>query len=257
MLMHPEDNTESNPGSVHQDSQPVQKLPKTNLADSGISAHGQTQPAQNPTSGVLPTEHFNASSAKEHTAAAPQVITGTDPTPASNTQPQVVHTNPTTKKSHHYKKFILIGILVLFFGLAVTGAYLFGKHHERIIVQKPPAQPINLPPQTVLVSDCVPGRGKQYILPKDIPLGPVYDVNNNKVIAVEYTFKASDLFVNGSKLSDTLIPFFKGNYQTEYFTITPGTLQAGQSQADTPINVAIFVVPKSESSGIKCAAKPT
>lgn len=179
-------------------------------------------------------------------AASPGIAPPQPPIPPVQAKPSFF------KRLLGHKKLIAAICLVLFFVVAVGGAYGLGKGHEKIIIQAPPPQPISLPPQTVVVTDCKPGRGKQYILPKDIPLGPVYDVVNNKVIAVEYNFRASDLFVNGNRLSDTLIPFFKGNYKTEYFVITPGTLQAGQNASDTPVNVAIFVVTKDDANKISC-----
>jgi hypothetical protein len=159
--------------------------------------------------------------------------------------------SPTTPSPKRKSKYLIVLLIVVAAG-ALAGGYFLGQQNKKVVYQEPPPKPINLPAQAILVKECVVGRGKQYIIPKDIPLGPVYDVNSNKVIAVEYNFKAVDLIANGSKLSDTIIPFFQQNYQVDHFTITPGAPEAGKSQDQTPINVAIFVVPNSVSSKVTC-----
>ncbi len=262
MLMAPENNSDASQPIVQGNSSTNPTVPPTGVSPPEIiqpqvivpdSPIPQAQPnLGNPVMSSPPTPL-----PEQPTPSSPP-ITPQVSMPASPVPPAVPPvTKPgLLKKILGHKKLIAMLCLILLFGGAVAGAYFFGKSHEKIIIQAPPPQPISLPPQAVIVTNCQPGRGKQYILPKDIPFGPVYDVVNNKVIAVEYNFKASDLFVNGNRLSDTLIPFFKGNYKTEFFVITPGALQAGQSQADTPVNVAIFVVSKDDVNKISCEGTP-
>ena len=49
---------------------------------------------------------------------------------------------------------------------------------------QPPA--IKVPANATIIAQCTPGEGTQYILPKDIPMGPIYNVWQNKVVGIEY-----------------------------------------------------------------------
>jgi hypothetical protein len=136
----------------------------------------------------------------------------------------------------------------------MTGAYMYGKHGQKIIIRRPTPPPVTLPPQTIVVTDCVPGLGKQYVLPKDIPNGPIYNVVNSKVIAVEYNYKAVDLFVNPNRLSETIIPLTK-NYQVDHFTTSIGELKGGTTAEaqQVPVRLIMYVVPQAEADAITCA----
>lgn len=99
----------------------------------------------------------------------------------------------------------------------------------------------------------MPGLGKQYVIPKDIPNGPIYDVKNSKVIAVEYNYKAIDLFINPDRLSNTILPLTK-SYQITNFTTTIGDLKGGTAQdsQNVPVHLTIYVVSKAEAKSITC-----
>lgn len=137
---------------------------------------------------------------------------------------------------------------------SIFGAYLYGKRGVRIVERAPTPPPVTLPPQAIVVTECVAGLGKQYVLPKDIPNGPIYNVKNSKVIAVEYNYKAADLFLNPNRLSETVIPFTK-NYQVDHFTTSIGELKGGGTEAQVqqvPIRLIMYVVPKEEADAITC-----
>jgi hypothetical protein len=92
------------------------------------------------------------------------------------------------------------------------------------------------------------------VLPKDIPNGPIYNVVNSKVIAVEYNYKAVDLFVNPNRLSETIIPLTK-NYQVDHFTTSIGELKGGTTAEaqQVPVRLIMYVVPQAEADAITCA----
>jgi zona occludens toxin (predicted ATPase) len=152
---------------------------------------------------------------------------------------------------------VKIAVLFLVFIAAMFGAYSYGKHGERVIVKKPDAPPISLPPQAIVMNECVAGVGKQYVIPKDIPNGPIYDVKNSKVIAVEYNYKAADLLNNPTKLSDTVIPLTK-NYEIDHFSTSTNlienpTFNLSEVQ-NIPVHLVFYVVPQSEAQSITCSS---
>lgn len=57
----------------------------------------------------------------------------------------------------------------------------------------PPPQEVTLPPDAVRVQSCANNKGTLYAKPADIPGGPVYLVNNGKVIGIEFMIGRDDL----------------------------------------------------------------
>jgi hypothetical protein len=167
-------------------------------------------------------------------------------------QPTIAPNLSTPKKPKHKHKILMILVIVfllLFFAGSVYGAYRVGKGHKVVIIKAPTAQPINLPPQAVVLADCVIGRGKQYILPKDIPAGPIYDVENNKVIAVEYSLNINSIQSNPEYLSDAILKLTR-DYPVDHFSLVPVAPKQGQSLSD--FHLIMFIVTKAESAKITC-----
>ena len=159
-------------------------------------------------------------------------------------------TNP--KKPQNKRKVILVFVvffLLLFFAGSLYSAYRYGKANERVIIKAPAAKPLNLPPQAVVLADCVVGRGKQYILPKDIPAGPIYDVVNNKVIAVEYSLNIGSIQSNPEYLSDAILNLTR-DYPVDHFSLAPVTPKKGQPLSD--FHLIMFIVSKAEAAKITC-----
>ncbi len=176
----------------------------------------------------------------------------TTPTPPEAIKPTAVA--PPKKRNHKILKLLECAAIIALIIGAIVGAYFYGKHGERVVIRPPSPPPITLPPQAIVVTDCVPGLGKQYVLPKDIPNGPIYNVKNSKVIAVEYNYKAGDIFINPNRLSETIIPLTK-NYQVDHFTTSIGELKGGtaaQAQ-EVPIRLIMYVVPAAEADAITCS----
>lgn len=148
-----------------------------------------------------------------------------------------------------YKKIILVVILVVGFMGAVSAAYFLGKSNEKVIVKAPDPKPINLPPQAVVIEECKVNRGKQYILPKDIPVGPIYNVVNSQVIAIEYNLNIGDLQSDPNSLSNTILQLAR-EYPVDHFSFSPVQNKAGEALQN--VSLVMFVVSKEEVKKIAC-----
>lgn len=154
-----------------------------------------------------------------------------------------------TKKRRRVPRPVVVGLLLILFVSAVSGAYWYGKSQRQVIVQSPPTEPLNLPAQAVVLSECAPGRGKQYIIPKDIPLGPIYDVKNDKVIAIEYNFELNQVQADPEFLSNTILELTR-KYPVDHFSLVPG---GDTTQPLKSFHLVMFVVPKTEAQAITCS----
>ncbi len=181
-----------------------------------------------------------------------------NPGPLTNTNsqpmqppPPVELTAPQPKKKPRSKG--LVGILIiLVFISSLAGAYALGRNSKKpaVVTNQTPFKTLSLPPEAIVAAECEPGRGKQYIIPKDIPKGgPLYDVNNNRVIAIEYLIKVQDLLTKPDSLTDKITDLTK-NYQVDHFSIVPTAPHAGENSQH--IHLIMFVVSKDEAKTITC-----
>lgn len=153
------------------------------------------------------------------------------------------------KLNKYNRRFVLIVfVIIILFAGSIIAAFYIGKA-KRELVPYVYSQPISLPPQAIVVSSCTVGRGKQYIIPKDIPIGPIYDVVNNKVIAIEYTIDINALLSDPNTFSNTLLLLTK-NYSVDHFTVVPAAPQPGST--DENIHLIMFVVSKAKAASITC-----
>lgn len=171
--------------------------------------------------------------------------------PEVPSQPQQEPAKP--KKKSKLKVLLIVLAVFVLFG-STSGAYIVGKNSvTKTDEPEVTAKPITLPPEAIVTAECVPGRGKQYIIPKDIPVGPIYDVNNGNVIAIEYNISIVDLLSNPDTFSDTLNELMK-NYSTDHFTLVPSPPKPGQQVSE--VHLIMFVVPKEEAASITCGLTP-
>lgn len=49
------------------------------------------------------------------------------------------------------------------------------------------------PPGVIKLSECVPYMGEHWANPANMPLGPIYTVDNGRLISIEYMFSHADL----------------------------------------------------------------
>lgn len=231
---------------------------------------GSTNPAPTP----MPQQTFNPSA----TDVPVSQSLGTAPTPVSqqpfapnttvvpvNTHPSNNTTDPSTnstlptngKKRPKMVKIFTVAVSIILFGAAIGGSYMFGRSHEKVVVKEESTtttpQPINLPSQAVVLNECVVGRGKQYILPQDIPVGPIYDVVNSKVIAIEYSLDLVRLLDGSDVFSDTILKLVN-DYPTNHLSIVPDNPDLSKLKR---VQLIMFTVAKEEANKIKCAGNST
>jgi hypothetical protein len=181
---------------------------------------------------------------KTITPAVTPITTAKIPMPTLGTP-----NSPSQKPKLTLKKKLIYATTAVVLLAALSGAYLYGRHNERVVIRPPALKPINLPPQAIVLSNCVTGRGKQYIIPKDIPEGPIYDVENSKVIAIEYNLDLAQVETNPDSFSNTILELTK-DYPVDHFSLVPATPVAGQSLSN--IDLIMFVVSKAASNSITC-----
>ena len=141
--------------------------------DSPAEVQSQTEPAADQPSvdqpaPEAPVESFPVSDA----VSTPEQTQNTATTDNAAPQTPKPVVGP---KGYKMKRFLKGALLVVVVASLVGGAFVLGKNHQKVVIQAPAAQPVNLPPQAVVLTACVQGRGKQYVIPKDIPNGPIYD----------------------------------------------------------------------------------
>lgn len=106
----------------------------------------------------------------------------------------------TPKKSSHHRLLWLILFLIVLAG-CTAGAYVYGnnrgingqKNATSSMVMKAANTPLKVPTGATIVSQCTAGEGTQYILPKNIPTGPIYNVWDNKVVGIEFMIGQNSL----------------------------------------------------------------
>jgi len=229
-IINPQSTTESN---LSQSSGMPTITPTTTLQGLGTST-------------VTPTPLSQQQSLTPNATVVPVNVN-----PVSNTNMPIYNNlSPgAEKKPKMVTRLIKVMSSILILGLAIGGSYLFGRSHEKIVIKEPEIKPINLPPQAVVLNECAPGRGKQYILPKDIPVGPIYSVVNSKVIAIEYSLDLVKLLDGSDVFSDTILSLVN-EYPTNHLSIIPDNPNPALLKR---VQLIMFVVPKEEANKIACA----
>jgi hypothetical protein len=130
-------------------------------------------------------------------AAAQPITEITFPAPLSEDEPDA----PSTPKPTHPKRLVIVGLGVGVLALlVVTGyvSYTLGYSHGgtaqvTAAAAETSAIPLRVPKGATVIEQCAKGRGTQYVLPSDIPHGPVYNVYQGKVIGIEYMVSDADV----------------------------------------------------------------
>jgi hypothetical protein len=252
--MAPEDNSE-----VEETSTPSNNEVTQQPSDAQNFAGPAPTPIENPITTPLESSSIrDAESSKPigvpALAATPTIIPS-NPVDNKSTEGGTSPDKPSkVKKKLNIRLIAIVLLIVILFAGATTTAFYIGKH-KRIVVTVVPSQPINLPPSAIVAAACVPGRGKQYIIPKDIPQGPIYDVENGKVIAIEYLIDLQQLEIssNSDAFSSTLLTLVK-NYQVDHLEILPVAQQT--ETTDDLVHIIMFVVSKSVANSITCPGPP-
>lgn len=114
----------------------------------------------------------------------------------------------------------IIGALVLgvIIGYSISPAQPREQAKDELpeeIVEKPQ---LTLPPEAQKISDCVPNMGEHWASPENLPFGPIYLVDKEKVIGIEYMIHEDELekeliTVGEEKMGKpAVMPVLEGDY---------------------------------------------
>ncbi len=147
---------------------------------------------------------------------------------------------------------IFIAAVVLVVCLTNYGSYLYGYHRGSAKVNSAVASAdataanLQVPKGATIIEQCAVGRGTQYVLPSNIPHGPVFNVHNGKVIGLEYMIGKDDLASNKSFYDLPL-------YGKKYNHLNIGLLSEGHSGYSAPhYHVDLYTISRAASEAITC-----
>jgi hypothetical protein len=149
------------------------------------------------------------------------------------------------------QKSPLIPVLTAVVGTLFTvsvglAGYKVGTHKTATDTHTDTMSSVTLPKDATVTAECEAGRGKQYILPKDIPMGPIYDVHDGKVVAIEYLVGQDELANQEDMFKDLALP--KADY--DHIAIMPTAAHAGLNEAH--FHAVAYLISQSESDKITC-----
>ncbi len=139
--------------------------------------------------------------------------------------------------------------MILFVAAAATGGYFLGKQKVTAKTVTAPKNEtgLTLPTDATIISQCAVGRGTQYALPKDIPLGPVYNVYQGKVIGIEFMAGKDALLTQNQSFLDLPLRAQK------YDHVNIGILSQGHAGFPSPhYHVDVMMISKAETDKITC-----
>jgi hypothetical protein len=174
----------------------------------------------------------------------------TSPLPVPPIQ-EVTTQPPPLKKKSILPKILMVLLVLIIVGAATAGGYIFGKRS----VKPAPAQQttqagITIPQGATVTAECIDGLGKQYVLPADIPFGPIYNVHDGKVTGIEYMVGAAEILKDPNRFMN--MPGF--NHQFDHINID--YLPSGHAgNINDHFHVDLFTISKEEAAGIKCATE--
>jgi hypothetical protein len=103
-----------------------------------------------------------------------------------------------------------------------------------------------IPAGATIIEKCEPGLGTQYVLPKNIPDGPVYNVYKGKVIGIEYMSDLATLSKIGTIIGN--LPLYGQKY--DHINIMSMAAHAGYPTAHYQVDV--MMVPDATAAKITC-----
>jgi hypothetical protein len=160
-----------------------------------------------------------------------------------------------TDKPHGSNKLLILLFVIVALAIGAAGGYFGSKALDSTkqvsdIQVNPETGEIKLPADAVQIQSCSDRRGKLYVKPSDIPVGPVYMVNNDKVIGIEYML-SKDEFLAGKSYSQLAGIGVKVNH------VNIGLLSQGHEGYESPhFHVDMYTIPSSEADTIVCPKNP-
>ncbi len=149
--------------------------------------------------------------------------------------------------------FLIVGGAMLLLVLLVVGAYQLGKKAKTAAqptaMQQSAAPTLIVPKDATITAECAEARGKQYIIPKNIPTGPIYDVYQGKVVAIEYLIGETEL--NGHAGMFDNLPLPHASY--DHMMVMPMEAHAGENEAH--FHVVSYLITKAAAAKITCAGQ--
>lgn len=184
--------------------------------------------------------------AMEHSQPNSQFI----PRSSASQPPQQQKTDKKNGKKILY--YVAVGLLVVAIGVAsyLLGAKKRDAAHTEGDTHAQTAS-LSVPKDATVSAECAEGRGKQYISPKNIPDGPIYDVNNGKVVAIEYLVEISKVAATPEKFMDLELDKAAIDHIT-VLSVDPHAGFEGQH-----VHVIASVIPFEEMNSIKCGNSTT
>lgn len=116
--------------------------------------------------------------------------------------PKLPDDTPDPKRQRSWMRIVLIivvalllaaGIAYAAFAVGFSRGHTAGRNDQ---VAASDAVAIKVPEHATMVAQCAVGEGTQYVLPSDIPQGPIYNVWNNKVTGIEFMLAESKIAAN-------------------------------------------------------------
>ena len=114
-----------------------------------------------------------------------------------NEAPEDMHALPHPIPSRRpIVRMLMALIAVIVVGAVGVGAFQIGNNkgyaRGKTAMQQTAAT-LKVPVGASVVAQCTAGEGMQYIAPKDIPMGPIYNVWKGNVVGLEYMLPESDI----------------------------------------------------------------
>ncbi len=183
----------------------------------------------------------------------PEVPTSTPPAatdvsdgPIPESMPTTTPTPPSSDRSR--LKLIMVAVLSLVvLAAASVGSYLVGKHNAKTMTSTTnTTTSMAIPAGATIIEKCAPGLGTQYVLPKNIPDGPVYNVYQGKVIGIEYMSDLATLSKIGTIIGN--LPLYGQKY--DHINIMSMAAHSGYPTAHYQVDV--MMVPDATAAKITC-----
>lgn len=158
---------------------------------------------------------------------------------------------PAPPRKHRAALIWLAFVAIALIAGGSYGSYALGYHRGRTdqtaaTKLATTTNTLEVPQGATIISQCAIGRGTQYVLPSDIPHGPVYNVYKGKVIGLEYMIGKDDLANNKSYLGLPL-------YGRAYDHIDVGLLSEGHAGYPEPhYHVDVYTISRAASAAITC-----
>lgn len=213
----------------------------------------QTNNETTPTPSTPPVTE--AASVPEPSVVPAEAAPTATPTPALASPLSVTSVSPVKKDKAGKKPILMILVLLVAVLISGLGGYMVSNSKSNKALSKANAsiaalskeKEISIPQGATVIAQCSKGRGTQYALPKDIPLGPVYNVYEGKVIGIEYMVGKDDLL--GASKNFLNLPLADAKFDH----VNIGLLSQGHAGFPAPhYHVDIMTVPSSVTDKITC-----